>query len=1208
MALCKILPFFFILCCSFTLISSQPFDYPTANLSTTWINSFSAPHSVNFTDGSIIRAILLRGTFGPRYACGFYCNGNCQSYLFAIFIVQTNSVSGITSPAIGFPQVVWSANRNNSVRINSFLQLTAEGDLVLRDADGTLAWSTNTAGKSVAGLSLTDEGNLVLFDSKNGTVWQSFEHPTDALVPGQKLVSGMKLTASVSTTNWTAGGLISLSATDDGLVGFVESNPPQTYFSRTIGGLNASRGSNYVVYLNGSLSLFSNSSSNLETLFSISRASSAQYMKLESDGHLKVYEWQSGWNEVDDLLTGFNGECYYPMVCGRYGICSRGQCSCPKSSSNSTTYFREIDDRQGNLGCSEVTKLTCNPLNNHTFLDLQDVDYFAFKADISDTDLNTCKRACLEKCSCKAAFFRSGLNSSTGDCYLPSEIFSLANNEKDRTRYDSQTFIKVQEPEPAAHIPTTFLSGAILGSIIGSSILGIIIGIIVFIFWKKKRKANEDEEDYPDHVPGMSTRFSYDDLKAATENFTKKLGEGGFGSVFEGCLEDGTKIAVKCLEGIGQVKKSFLAEVETIGSIHHVNLVQLIGFCAEKSHRLLVYEFMSNGSLEKWIYHGKQEQILDWNCRKKIIQDVAKGLAYLHEECRQKILHLDIKPPNILLDEKLNAKLSDFGLAKLIDRNQSQVMTMMRGTPGYLAPEWLSGVITEKVDVYSFGIVILEILIGRRHFEASYTEDERIMLNLFRKKAEEGQLVDLIDKHSEDIQFYKEEVIKTMQIAAWCLQSDYTKRPSMSMVVKAMEGVLDVEKDLDYSFKPQTIPAIPNISFADSTPLLPSLLSDIRNTDVNTCRDACLMNCSYKAALFCSGLNSSTGDFYLPSEIFSLANNEKDKTWKQEQIIDWNCRKKIIQDIDKRLAYLHEECRQKILHLDIKQPNILLDDKLYAKFSDFGLAKLINRNQSQVMTIMRFTLGYLAPQWLSGVIIEKVDVYSFGIMILEILTGRSHFEASEDSTPLLTLVLSGPRDCYLPSEIFSLANNKKDRTRKKKRKANKDEEDYLDHVPGVPTRFSYDDLNAAMENFTKKLGKGGFGSIFEGCGLKFFAGDCYLPSKIFSLANNEKDRTRYDSKEFIKVQEPEPATHIPKTFLSVAILGSIIGSSILGIIIGITVFIFWKKKKNANEDEEDYLDHMPGMSTKFSYDDLKAATENFTKNLGEGGFGSIFEG
>ncbi|KAF3654582.1 hypothetical protein FXO38_15071 [Capsicum annuum] len=157
-------------------------------------------------------------------------------------------------------------------------------------------------------------------------------------------------------------------------------------------------------------------------------------------------------------------------------------------------------------------------------------------------------------CSCKATLFRSCLNSSTEDFYLPSEIFSLENNEKDRTRYDSQAFIKVQESELPAHILKTFLSGARLGSIIGSSILGIIIRIRVFIFWKKKRKGNKEEEDYLDHVPGMSTRFSYDNLKIAIENFTKKLSEGGFGLVFKGCLEDGTKITVKCLDGIGQTK------------------------------------------------------------------------------------------------------------------------------------------------------------------------------------------------------------------------------------------------------------------------------------------------------------------------------------------------------------------------------------------------------------------------------------------------------------------------------------------------------------------------------------------------------------------------------------------------------------------------------------------------------------------------------
>ena len=167
---------------------------------------------------------------------------------------------------------------------------------------------------------------------------------------------------------------------------------------------------------------------------------------------------------------------------------------------------------------------------------------------------------------------------------------------------------------------------------------------------------------------------------------------------------------MKRVDGLNQIKKSFLAEVQTIGCTHHFNLVRLIGYCAEKFHRLLVYEYMSNGSLDKWIFHKNFEMLLDWKHRKKIIIDIARGLTYLHEECRQKIVHLDIKPHNILLDENFNAKFSDFGLSRLVDRDQSQVVTTMRGTPGYMAPEWLSSVITEKVDVYSFGIVLLEIM------------------------------------------------------------------------------------------------------------------------------------------------------------------------------------------------------------------------------------------------------------------------------------------------------------------------------------------------------------------------------------------------------------------------------------------------------------------------------------------------------------------
>ncbi|KAJ0713715.1 putative bulb-type lectin domain-containing protein [Helianthus annuus] len=285
-------------------VSAQPFDYPTANLSTTWTNNVSAPHSVTFTDGSTVRAILLRGSFGPRFACGFYCNGTCDSYLFAVFIVQTNSGSGIVQPAIGFPQVVWSANREHPVKLGAKLNLNEAGDLILRDADGSVVWSTNTAGKQVTGMQITDTGNLVLFDTNNVIVWQSFDHPTDSLVPGQKLVEGQKLIASVSSTNW-GKGLYSVEVTNKGLFGYLETtNPRQVYYSYLVNGDDTSDERSYVRFLNGSLALFIHSAepSRPDGAIPVPLASSAQYMKLMPDGHLIVLEWQSGWRVVADLF------------------------------------------------------------------------------------------------------------------------------------------------------------------------------------------------------------------------------------------------------------------------------------------------------------------------------------------------------------------------------------------------------------------------------------------------------------------------------------------------------------------------------------------------------------------------------------------------------------------------------------------------------------------------------------------------------------------------------------------------------------------------------------------------------------------------------------------------------------------------------------------------------------------------------------------
>ena len=197
--------------------------------------------------------------------------------------------------------------------------------------------------------------------------------------------------------------------------------------------------------------------------------------------------------------------------------------------------------------------------------------------------------------------------------------------------------------------------------------------------------------------------------------------------------------------------------------------MRLIGFCVEKSYWLLVYEYMSNGSLDRWVFDKNLGILLDRQCRMKIVLDIARGLTYLHEECRQKIVHLDIKLQNILLDENFNAKVSDFGLSKLVDCDQSQVVTIMRGTLGYMAPKWLSPVITENVEIYSFGVVLLEILCGRRNIDRSQPKEAVHLLDLFKKKIEEEQLLDLIDKYNEDMQLHGVEVVNTMRVCSMVL-------------------------------------------------------------------------------------------------------------------------------------------------------------------------------------------------------------------------------------------------------------------------------------------------------------------------------------------------------------------------------------------------------------------------------------------------------
>ncbi|MBA0689927.1 hypothetical protein Goari_007628 [Gossypium aridum] len=327
--------------------------------------------------------------------------------------------------------------------------------------------------------------------------------------------------------------------------------------------------------------------------------------------------------------------------------------------------------------------------------------------------------------------------------------------------------------------------------------MGVLIGLLCLLLYynvHRKRYLKRSIESSL-ILEGAPLHFSYRDLQLRTSNFSQLLGTGGFGSVYKGSLSDGTLVAVKKLDRVfphGQ--KEFITEVNTIGSMHHMNLVRLCGYCSEGSHRLLVYEFMKNGSLDKWIFPSYQcrDRLLYWPTRFHIAVATAQGIAYFHEQCRNRIIHCDIKPENILLDNNFCPKVSDFGLAKLMGREHSHVVTMVRGTRGYLAPEWVSNrPITVKADVYSYGMLLLEILGGRRNLDMSYDAEDFFYPGWAYKEMTNGTPLKAVDKRLGGA-VDEEELTRALKVAFWCIQDEVSMRPSMGEVVKMLEGSMDI--------------------------------------------------------------------------------------------------------------------------------------------------------------------------------------------------------------------------------------------------------------------------------------------------------------------------------------------------------------------------------------------------------------------------------
>ncbi|CAN8280030.1 unnamed protein product [Cochlearia groenlandica] len=291
---------------------------------------------------------------------------------------------------------------------------------------------------------------------------------------------------------------------------------------------------------------------------------------------------------------------------------------------------------------------------------------------------------------------------------------------------------------------------------------------------------------------GWGHWFTLRDLQLATNHFAAEnvIGEGGYGVVYKGRLINGNDVAVKkLLNNLGQAEKEFRVEVEAIGHVRHKNLVRLLGYCIEGVHRMLVYEYVNSGNLEQWL-HGAmvKHSILTWEARMKILIGTAQALAYLHEAIEPKVVHRDIKASNILIDNDFNAKLSDFGLAKLLDSSESHVTTRVMGTFGYVAPEYANtGLLNEKSDIYSFGVLLLEAITGRDPVDYERPANEVNLVEWLKMMVGTRRAEEVVDSNIEPKPAIRA-LKRALLVALRCVDPESEKRPKMSQVVRMLES------------------------------------------------------------------------------------------------------------------------------------------------------------------------------------------------------------------------------------------------------------------------------------------------------------------------------------------------------------------------------------------------------------------------------------
>ncbi|CAI0466008.1 unnamed protein product [Linum tenue] len=720
-------------------------------------------------------------------------------------------LAGIWFDKISVTTLVWSANRDDPAEIGATVALTLQGQLLLTHSNGTELFIYN--GTSAGSAAMQDDGNFVLRSSSasGDVVWQSFDFPTDTILLGQTLVMGQKLFSNANGTADYSTGNYMLELQSDGnvVISAYRFADPGYWFTLTAGKQN-------VTWVFNQTTAFMYVRDDNSTLYPMTTRIPGPIQDyyhratINARGNIQQFVYNkrngTGWTVVWEPDSIGSEPCLPFNICGVYGFCTSLDnrtidCKCLPG-------YSPWDPNVPSKGCyPNVAMDFCDSTNpNSRQFDLVTIDnadfpngQFADMARLTPLNVEQCRQAVMDDCYAAAGVLVESI------CYK--KRMPLLNGRRSNPSTNNiVAFLKVPRINGTTSGIEPRKLSLLLGILSCTAMTLAFATIAVYHHPFMRRRDDKSAIQRPRAVEINLKSFSFQEMHEATNGFRNRLGKGAFGTVYSGILtleDEEAEVAVKVLENVMERgEKEFLTEVQVIALTHHKNLVRLLGFCNEnKKHRVLVYELMKRGTLSDHLFGNARKP--GWEQRAEIAMGIARGLVYLHEECETQIIHCDIKPQNVLLDDNYTAKIADFGLAKLLMKDQTRTSTMARGTMGYMAPEWLKNApVTVKVDVYSFGVVLLEIAFCRRHMELNRVlsdcdGDEMggegvILTDWVVECVRAGRLHEIIAEDDSEAWNDYRRFERTVMVGLWCLCPNPKDRPSMKKVVAMLEGCGEV--------------------------------------------------------------------------------------------------------------------------------------------------------------------------------------------------------------------------------------------------------------------------------------------------------------------------------------------------------------------------------------------------------------------------------